>query len=383
MVIIALFFPGVFLYLLYSFLAPGIVKVITGNRRAYVVYAVNSPPEIRYLFEKAGIALEEAPPHGEGEITEAIIRGGGNYLLIFPPEFGRALAEYDVRTGAPAPNIVFFYNSLGDGFTAEYARITAVLNAYESSMANKFDINRGVNGDKADSANSGGRVLALMFPVLLLMFIFQGAMAVTIEAVTGEKERGTLAAILITSIKPGELAAGKLVSLGIESCLCGLSGTLGALLSLPGFFNGIAAGLAAQQGQAGAAVGVIDFSLYSFPDYCVLFTVILSTTYFIVTLVALFAVCARTTKEAQLLLIPIVIILMLVGILGAFYGSVERGFFYPIPVYNSIRNIASVFSRNYDIKDIILSACFNVLYTFLGGFILSKLFKSEKIIFPA
>ena len=77
-----------------------------------------------------------------------------------------------------------------------------MLDQYESALSNCFDINRGQEGyDLADDRDLAGMTMASMMPLLILIFLFSGCMAVAPESIAGEKERGTIATILVTPIR--------------------------------------------------------------------------------------------------------------------------------------------------------------------------------------
>mgnify|MGYP002564867313 CR=1 FL=1 len=67
----------------------------------------------------------------------------------------------------------------------------------------------------------------------MMVFLFSGCMAVAPESIAGEKERGSIATLLVTPLGRGELAMGKVISLGCISLLSGASSFLGTMLSLP------------------------------------------------------------------------------------------------------------------------------------------------------
>ncbi|MDR1893489.1 MAG: ABC transporter permease subunit [Spirochaetales bacterium] len=381
MIITALIFPGLFLYITYAFFAPLMIKGITGNEKAPVLYSLNTPHDIQYIFTEIGIELKETDD--EQEILNEIAKKSGDFLLAFPPGFTGEAAAYDPRSGRPAPNIRLYYNSQAAGFTGAYAQILGVLNGYETALANKFDINRGIKGDMAEARDSFSRLLAMILPMLLLMFIFHGAMAAGIESVTGEKERGTLASLLITPMVSHELALGKVLGITIESFLCGLSGALGAVLSVPKFLAGLNSGLNPELGLSGPPMGG-DFMLSRYgPSVCLLFLfVILTGALFIAVLVSIVSACAKTVKEAQILLSPMVIILMLAGMSGALYnGGGQAGFYQSlIPIYGSVQSLSGLIALNYDVSFILFSSFFNILYSGLGLVIFTLLLKNEKIV---
>ncbi|MCK7484352.1 MAG: ABC transporter permease subunit [Bacillus subtilis] len=66
-------------------------------------------------------------------------------------------------------------------------------------------------------------MLSTLLPMLVVMFMFTGAMAIGPESIAGEKERGTIATLLVTPVKRREIALGKVFSLGVLSLISAAS----------------------------------------------------------------------------------------------------------------------------------------------------------------
>ena len=382
MVISALVLPGVLLYLVYAFLAPNLVDLIMGGGAKSTVYAINTPAVVHTIFEYAGINLVQASDDEKEAILDGISQINGNFLLVFPPDFEEEAARFDIASGESAPEVRLYYNSLSDGFLQTFAAINAILNAYERSIARKFDINASGGGDMADASEIGRNFFASILPMFLLVFIFHAAVASVTESITGEKERGTLSTILITPIAPMELAAGKIFGLGVLSFLCGISGTLGILLSLPIFIESLNAQLLAEQDFSSfLTLDAISINQYGVLDIFVLIAVLLSCALFIAALIAIVSIHAKTAKEAQLVLSPMIIIIMLISIISALGNTGQREIFhYFIPIYNSVQSIDDIFNQSYTHLQILITIFSNVLIAAAGTLFLSRLFKSEKII---
>jgi sodium transport system permease protein len=69
--------------------------------------------------------------------------------------------------------------------------------------------------------------------MLIIMFLFSGAMSIGPDSIAGEKERGTIATLLVTPVKRSEIAIGKVMSLSIISLFSATSSFIGIMLSLP------------------------------------------------------------------------------------------------------------------------------------------------------
>ena len=382
MVVSALILPGVLLYFTYAFLAPNMIGLIMGGENEGRVYAVNPPAAVLALFEHAGIGLHEIGYGEKGNIVEGISKGDGSFLLVFPVGFEERAAAFDAGSGEEAPEIRLYYNSSAEGFLAAFAGIGAVLGAYERSFARRFDINATGGGDMADPDETGRNFLAAILPMFILVLIYHAAIASTTEAITGEKERGTLSTILITPITPMELAVGKIFGLSVQSFLCGASGALGILLSLPRFINSLNDRLGVEQDVAlPLRVDVINITQYGVWDVVALIAVLLSCALFIVMIVAIVSIHAKTAKEAQMILSPMVILIMLVGLLSALDNSGQTGFFQSlIPIYNGVQSIDDILNHSHLPGRVAATVFSNLFFATMGTLILSRLFKSEKIV---
>ena len=381
MVISALIFPGVILFFLYAIVVPNVFILLNKTKSQTVLYAINPSATLNPVLNSLGMKLTIASEQETEEIKKNITEKSNSLLIVFPSDFDKRVLTYDVHIEESAPEIRVYYNSLTNGIVGEYGKLIMVLNEWESGLANRFDINKNGGGDLAKSQDQTGFLLSIMLPVFLLLFVFYGAMAVAIGTITGEKEKGTIAAVLIIPMSTKLLAAGKVLALGLETFLCGFSGFLGIFFSLQRLLGSLNTALSPiQMSDSGFS---IDITYYGFYDYLFLILILLSTAYFIVTLVSIVSVFARTVREAQLLLMPVVLAVITISLLGTIYGSNGANPWYHciIPVYNTIKIFHGIFGRNYSFFYSLLTMLSNILYSIAGIEILSRLFNNEKIMF--
>ena len=299
----------------------------------------------------------------------ATVQGMMGYGYLGDDTFDSAVAQYDPSSGTPAPNIEIYYNSSNtDGQTA-YATLTALLDSYESTMTNKFDINNtSEKYDLADEKDITGMIFSTMLPMLLLIFMFSGCMAVAPESIAGEKERGTIATLLITPVNRSHIALGKILALSVIAILSGASSTIGTVLSLPKLMGGATDGMSADAYNPG--------------DYAWLALIIFSTVLLLVTAVSIISAFAKTIKEAQGYVSPLMILTMLVGVTGMFGGGIKHSVvYYLIPLYNSVQSMVGIFSFDIVPQYIGVTVAANLVFTGIGVFVLSKMFNSERVIF--
>ena len=260
-----------------------------------------------------------------------------------------------------------YYNSASVDSSAAYEMLYTLLDGYESSLSNKFDINSGSGSyDLATDADTAGTFLSSMMPMLLMIFLFSGCMSTAPESIAGEKERGTIATLLITPLRRRDLALGKICALSIIALLSGLSSTVGTLLSMPTLMQ--------MEGNVGAA--------YTPVHYLALCLIILSTVLFIVACISLISAFAKTIKEAQTYVTPLMILSMVVGVTAMFGGGASaqlRAYF--IPCANSVQVMVGIFALELNWTYLLIAVASNLVYTAIGVWGLTRMFNSEKIMF--
>ena len=370
MVLTTVFLPGIMIYVLYTFMGDAIMNNFTTDEEYKPsVSVVNMPEALSPLFNAANLELSECDEASLDTVKREIEESETDLCVVFPDDFVTAVAEYSAADGKSAPNIAVYYNTSNVDSETAYNTVTMLLDGYESAMANKFDINNtDEKYDLASEEDITGMLFSSMLPMLLLIFMFSGCMAVAPESIAGEKERGTIATMLITPVKRGYIALGKIIALSVIALLSGVSSALGTILSLPKLMGGEANGLVQ--------------NVYSVGDYACLAVIILSTVLLLITLISIISAFAKTIKEAQGYVSPLMIVVMLLGVTAMFGSGAKTDLiFYLIPVYNSVQCMVGIFSFEIVPTFIAATVISNVIYAGIGAFILSKMFNSEKIIF--
>ena len=243
----------------------------------------------------------------------------------------------------------------------------ALLDGYESSLVNKFDVNRGVDADLASERDTAGQIFSSMLPLLMMVFLFSGCMAVAPESIAGEKERGSIATLLVTPLGRGELAMGKVISLGCISLLSGASSFLGTMLSLPKLM--------------GAGDVALEAAAYGAGDYAALFAVIASTVLLLTGMIAVLSAFAKTVKEASMLVMPLMIVSMLVGVTSMFGDVHAQLGWYCIPLYNSVQCMSGVLAFSASAAAVGVTVAVNLALAACMTLILRRLFNSESVMF--
>lgn len=366
MVFTTVLMPGLMIYCLYTFMGQGMMKEFEADDD-YVAtaYVANMPEELTPMLQELSVKWNEVPETRKEELKEQIQDKEADVLVVFPKDFTAAVAAYDVASNEAAPNVEIYYNSTETESANLRSILIELLDGYEASMANKLDVNAGdIKYDVATEEDVTAQVFAMLLPMLLMTFLFSGCMAIAPESIAGEKERGTIATLLVTPMKRSALALGKIISLSCIALLSGLSSFLGTMLSLPNLYGG--------EETMSAAV-------YTISDYIFLFVVIMSTVLVLVSMIAVISAFASSVKEAGTAVTPLMIVVMVISILPMLGGTGEKPLsMFCIPVYNSVLCIQGIFAFTCEPVAVVLTAAINILCTGLLTAVLTKMFNDEK-----
>ncbi len=369
MVLTSLFLPGLMIFLMYSVMGDAI-KSFSSVDQTYVyrVYVSNMPSSINDDIDALNFDITDTDEKDFDNIKTQIADKNADMLVVFPQDFDSAVADYNASDALQtAPNVDIYYNTTSTESSNAYSLMLGFLDDYESRLANRFDVNNtGAAYDLASEKDVTGEFFSMMLPMLMMVFMFSGCMGIAPESIAGEKERGTIATLLVTPIKRSELAVGKIISLSTLALLSGLSSFIGTMLALPKMMGG--------EGM--------NASVYSLADYALLLVVILSTILLFISLISVISAFSKTVKEATTSVLPLMIIVMLIGITAMFgNGAPTDMAWYFVPLYNSVQCMIGIFSFAYDPLHIVVTMAANIAVSALFMYVLTRMFNSEKVMF--
>lgn len=365
--VVSLFLPGILIYLIYSLLGSGLISNLGGVDENYVyqVYTVNMPDEFAAQFEGVSfmelhaISAEEADGH-----KQAVSDQQEDLLVIFPADFEEKYAAAVAGDPTAAPTVEFFYNTVRSEGSQAYSLFASAISDLQQQVTPYF---LPLVTDLATDADVTGKIFSMIAPMLVLMFLFTGCMSVAPESIAGEKERGTLATMLVTPVRRSHIAAGKIISLSVISLLSGICSFLGIILSLPKLMG---------------AAGNLSAAVYTAGDYLMLLGIVLSSVLVMVALVSIVSAFAKSVKEATGMIGPLMILVMILGLSTMFSsGATGSYLWYLIPLYNSARAMSGIFSFLASPVAVLITIAVNLVVAALLAVLLAKMFDSEKIMF--
>lgn len=363
--------PGLTIYLMYSLLGSvmeGQINEIEQHKT--ILYQENMPSDLRGVFN-AQMNVDILNLNDlESDYETLLLSGDIDVVMKFDADFYQMVTQ-----GSGVPLIEVFYNQGRQNSSISYTRSMNVINTYREQSVierlenpedyNVFSLNTEIITDEQSAAGQG---VAMILPMLIVIFLFAGAMSIGPDAIAGEKERGTIATLLITPIKRRDIALGKVFSLAVLSLASAVSSFIGVILALPKLM----------QLEGGAA----SMDIYGASEYIAILLILMATVLFITGLIAVISAYAKTIKEASMLIMPFYFIAIIVGILNSFNTDVSQEFLvHLIPIYGPINLLAGVFIFDYSISNLVVVVVSSIVYTAALTFVLNMMFKSERLMF--
>ncbi|MEJ6600180.1 MAG: ABC transporter permease subunit [Crocinitomicaceae bacterium] len=189
-----------------------------------------------------------------------------------------------------------------------------------------------------------GKLAGGILPYIFIAFGFIGCMYPAIDLFTGEKERGTIETLLTTPVLRWQILFGKM---GVVV----LSGLLAASCALLGLFLSI------------EVLDIVDnkelldviHSILNFKFIMLLYALLLPLTVFFAGVMIPIAVYAKSFKEAQSIITPLNIVMVLPAMVGFFPGVELNATTASIPVVNVVLATKELIAGTLDIGLLLLS----------------------------
>ncbi len=313
------------------------------------------------------------------QAEQLILDGEYDYYLSFEEDFSEVVHTFE--NGA-IPKVSGFYSPKSNysmeanykiaGLLEQYRQIILADRLGDASYLSVFELssetihipeeNRGID-----------RGVANIVPMLISIFIFAGAMGIGMDSIAGEKERGTIASMLLTPVDRGVIIGGKILSLMAVALISMVSSFIGVILSIP-----FSARFMAMSGE-------FDISQIRFGGDDILLFVIsmIGLVGIYVTVISVLSMLANTVKEAGAYITPAYMAVMIAGFMIMFGSGEVSELSYYIPVYNNIINMQQILLGNGNLIRVLVSFGTSVILTLLMIGMSRKLMHREKVMFPS
>jgi sodium transport system permease protein len=297
--------------------------------------------------------------------------------------FGQVMMTVDKGSGGPGIGleVTLSYDQTDQVAVMAAGRVRDFLQGYlQEVLRDKLDA-LGLNYDElspplkvnvedvASSESVGRLILSRLLPYFMILAILTGAMGLGAEITAGEKERGTIATLLVSQLSRTEIVLGKFFTILTVSLVSSILSAVGLLIGVR-FFGG---GLAPAGSEA-------TFSL-SLSSFGWMLVVLVPLAVILAALVMIVGTFARSQKEASTYLMPIYMVIVLVGLVSMTGGVSFEGARFLIPIANALYALQEIILGDLHFAHLIYTLVANVL---CGGLLIAasiRLFKREAVLF--
>ena len=286
--------------------------------------------------------------HGNAAGLRTLLASRTGYALVedIDPDSARAFLERDSLDAAIVVSDRFDQAVAGGGkgtvtlsyrFSDEYSiaerRVKEVLREFEKGLVEKRFERLGVRPEIVEAValqeqditplkEKLGRTIGGFLPYLFVIFCFMGCMYPAIDLAAGEKERGTIETLLTAPVSRFQILLGKFA-------VVVLTGLLSAAVSMLGLYVAVSRNPDLPREMLGAMTGILDAG-----TILLVLSLLLPVAMFFAAFLLSLSFYARSYKEAQSLISPLTIVIILPVAVGMIPGIELTPLTALIPVLN-------------------------------------------------
>lgn len=356
----------------------GFTDFLTSADGNCLVYTEENADEMALGIESAGSTADESMSGGfMAEVKDAVTAGNVDLIIEFPENFMEEIEKYEAGSGIP--QVKTYYNPSEEYSNSAYQQISGmVLEAYRQQLLSQRVADMDsltvftVNSDNPDmilqdEEKAGGKILGMMLPYFVTILLFAGAMGIGTDMVAGEKERGTMASLLVSPVRRSSIVLGKVFALMIISGVSAVVYVAAMVLFMPQMMGGL----------SGEAIG-LDLTLN--PGQIGMLAILLILVAFLYSaIVVMISVFAKSVKEASTYITPAYIVILMLGLSTMFTTTAPADWVYAVPVYNITLALQGILTQEITVIQYGLTL---VVTLVTGGVLvaaIAKAFESEKV----
>ncbi len=360
---------------------PVILNVFGGISASFKEKAANKVVKIGFIGEKDSYLYEKLDnlPEQLGkkeiilyndsvELKKAIQIDTLQIGLFVFPTF-----ESNLKERNPA-NVIVFFNGTEEGMRERAEKYMAVIENI-ALQERYIEMNLKVSeltpivstySNVASTKEMVGKLAGGILPYIFIAFGFLGCMYPAIDLFTGEKERGTIETLLTTPVARWQILFGKMGVVVLSGVLAASAALLGLFLSIE-VFNMV---------EDSELLNIIHEILN--PKFILLlFSLLLPLIVFFAGIMIPLAIYAKSFKEAQSIITPINLIVVLPAMIGFFPGIKLTVITASIPVVNIVLSTKELIAGTLDYSLLGISYLVMIVIAVIAVFVSYKQFDKE------
>ncbi len=222
------------------------------------------------------------------------------------------------------------------------------------------------DNDLASTQEQTGQIIGGILPYFFIIFCLLGCMYPGIDMGAGEKERGTLETLLVSSASRSEIYIGKFLVV----TLCGFISACAALI-------GMAIALKINS-SIPASISDAIFHVLNPSSLVMILSILLPLNIFFASVILALSIMAKSFKEAQTMVSPLMILAVLPSMIGFLPGVTHNLSTAWIPILNVSLGTKAIISGTVETLPLIITYVSLILYALIGLFVSVRFFNDEK-----
>ncbi len=336
--------------------------------------AENSPELIEILKKDKNITII----HSENNLDDKLV-ADNIQLTIDIPEQIEIERDYRENNKIIPLSLNMHYDSTAQNSLVAKKRVSLLIDAFRRKIIEERLNKIGLNSDFlepfreqwldiAPEEKKIGFMLGSILPYLVIILIFVGAMHTAVDITAGEKERGTLATLLVSQLSRLEIVSGKYFSVMVISAISMLLGMVGLSIAflVPAYLLG--------------EVSIINVH-FSFTLFLLFLLILAPLVGFASAILILIGIFARNSREASSYTTPIYMVAIFLGMISLSQGIELAQPLFFIPILNNSFVFKELLMGTIDWNHITATLISNIGIALLALFGTVKLFNRESVIF--
>lgn len=340
--------------------------------RICIIGAHHGPSLVQFLQASKKVRIIEA-----ADPVKALVNGDVDLIVNIPSGFEGILT----RGGQVSVSV--HYDASRQRSSLSQSRVENVLKEYSKEIAAARLAKLGIDEamltplhtdvlNIASEEQVGGSFLAMIMPMFLGVWGALGGMYAAIDAVAGEKERGTLEALLATPTPRFSIVTGKYLTVVFTSLVSVLASLLGMYLAF------------LIKPEAVTGTGLADTLRFALPfgHTLLMLLVILPLSGIFSAIELMLSAFARSFKEAQTYLSPLSILIVLPILATQFIEPGTVGLWvFCVPLINVVFVLKEILLGNINWLHIVVTLGSSLTYVVIVLKATTRLFQKESVLF--
>ncbi|MBK7439996.1 MAG: ABC transporter permease [Bacteroidetes bacterium] len=305
---------------------------------------------------------------------ELILADSIDVAYYFPAGYDSALAKLE------ATGFQYFYTSTNNEF--EVGIVQNINSGYKQQLVKQklaeikvsetvLEPAKSIERNLASSREQLGSIVGGIIPYFFIIFCMIGCMYPAIDLAAGEKERGTLETLLVSSASRMEIYTGKLITVTLSGFISAMASIAGLIVSAKLIGSGASDSDMSQ-------ISELLSGIISPGSIIMMLVILLPLNIFFAAITLMLSIYAKTFKEAQSMITPLMIFIVFPTIFGMLPGVTLDYKTALVPILNVSLGAKEIISGTIEIGPLLMTYAALFIYAAIALIISVRFFNNEK-----